>query len=250
MSPRASNAANQANADPPPSHRASGHPATRAVLQRHMETINRLKSDSKALQQDVDNLLTLFDVYDTLPSRPNGIQEGENWDALDPMKPLGQPVGKRFVGADYAGYIVGFDHRRERCSYLVRYEDGDLLPFPARELDTYRNYFASMQNRAPPPPHAQEHGSVLFAGFNPTPNTYADTVDQAGSFDFLAQLFQEKCLFELRDNRLPTSVPARNTHCLIVNTTKLVLCLCVPYFHKVQMSVKLCVNLFIICRNS
>jgi hypothetical protein len=31
---------------------------------------------------------------------------------VDPMKPLGQPVGKRFVGADYAGYIVGFDHRR------------------------------------------------------------------------------------------------------------------------------------------
>jgi muconolactone delta-isomerase len=39
-------------------------------------------------------------------------------------------------------------------------------------------------------------------------------------------LFQENCLFELRDNRLPTSVPARNTHCLIVNTTKLVLSLC------------------------
>jgi curved DNA-binding protein CbpA len=40
---RASNVANQANADPPPSYRASGHPATKAVMQRHMETINRLK---------------------------------------------------------------------------------------------------------------------------------------------------------------------------------------------------------------
>ena len=78
------------------------------------------------------------------------------------MKPLGQPVGKRFVRTDYAGYIVGFDHRREGGSYLVRYEDVDLLEFPARELDTYR-------------------------------------------------------------------VPARNTHCLIVNTTKLVLSLC-PLF--------------------
>jgi hypothetical protein len=65
-------------------------------------------------------------------------------------------VGKRFVGAGYAGYIVGFDHRREGGSYLVRYEDGDLLPFPARELDTYRNYYASMQNRAPPPPRVRE----------------------------------------------------------------------------------------------
>jgi hypothetical protein len=27
------------------------------------------------------------------------------------MKTLGQPVGKRFVRTDYAGYIVGFDHR-------------------------------------------------------------------------------------------------------------------------------------------
>jgi hypothetical protein len=99
-----------------------------------METINRLKSAGKALalQQDVDNLITLFDEYDTLPLRTNGILEGENWDADDPMKPLGQPVGKRIVRTDCAGYIVGFDHRREGGSYLVRYEDGDLLHFPAR----------------------------------------------------------------------------------------------------------------------
>ena len=69
---RASNVANQANADPPPSYRASGHPATKAVMQRHMETINRLKSAGKALQQDVDNLITLFDVYGTLPLNPRG----------------------------------------------------------------------------------------------------------------------------------------------------------------------------------
>jgi hypothetical protein len=56
-------------------------------MRRHMETINRLKSDGKALQQGVDNLMTLFYVYDTLPPRPNGIQEGENWDAVDPMSP-------------------------------------------------------------------------------------------------------------------------------------------------------------------
>jgi hypothetical protein len=62
------------------------------------------------------------------------------------MNPLGQPVGKRFVRTDYAGYIVGFDHRREGGSYLVRYEDGGLLHFPARELDTYRNYYVHMQN--------------------------------------------------------------------------------------------------------
>jgi len=194
-------------------------------MQRHMETINRLKSAGKALQQDVDNLITLFDVYDTLLLRPNGLLEGENWDAVDPMKPLGQPVGKRFVRTDYAGYIVGFDHRREGGSYLVRYEDGDLLHFPARELDTYRNYYVHMQNCAPPPERAQEHGNVLFAGFTPVPNTYAATVKQAGGFIFLDQLSRENHLFQLRDNRLPTSVPARNTHCLIVNTTKLVLSL-------------------------
>ena len=71
---RVSNVANQANADPPPSYRASGHPATKAVMKSHMETINRLKSAGKALQQDnVDNLITYFYVYDTLPLRPNGI---------------------------------------------------------------------------------------------------------------------------------------------------------------------------------
>ena len=44
-------------------------------MQRHMETNNRLKSAGKALQQHVDNLITLFYVYDTLPLRPNGILE-------------------------------------------------------------------------------------------------------------------------------------------------------------------------------
>jgi hypothetical protein len=112
---------------------------------------------------------------------------------------------------------------------LVRYEDGDLLHFPARELDTYRNYYVHMQNCAPLPERAQEHGNVLFAGFTPVPNTYAATVKQAGGFIFLDQLSRETHLFQLRDNRLPTSVPARNTHCLIVNTTKLVLSLC-PLF--------------------
>jgi hypothetical protein len=133
------------------------------------------------------------------------------------------------VRTDYAGYIVGFDHRKKGGSYLVRYEDGDLLHFPARELDTYRNYYVHMKNCAPPPERAQEHGNVLFAGFTPVPNTYAATVKQAGGFIFLDQLSRGNHLFQLRDNRLPTSVPARNTYCLIVNTTKLVLCLC-PLF--------------------
>jgi hypothetical protein len=136
-------------------------------------------------------------VYDTLPLRPNGIKEGENWDVVDPMKTIGQPVGKRFVRADYVGYIVGFDHRREGESYLVRYEDVDLLHFPARELDTYRNYYVHMQNCDPPPARAQEHGNVLFAGFTPVPNTYAATVDQAGGFIFLDQLSRETHLFEV-----------------------------------------------------
>jgi hypothetical protein len=66
---------------------------------------------------------------------------------------------------------------------------------------------------------------VLFAGFTPVPNTHVATVDQAGGFIFLDQLSRENHLFQLRDNRLTTSVPARNTHCLIVNTTKMVLSL-------------------------
>ncbi len=63
---------------------------------------------------------------------------------------------------------------------MIRYEDGDLIPFPARELDAYRNYYISMQNFAPPPERAQQQGNVLFAGFNPGPNTYADIVAQTG----------------------------------------------------------------------
>ena len=112
---------------------------------------------------------------------------------------------------------------------MVRYEDGDLLHFPARKLDTYRNYYVHMQNCDPPPERVQEHRNVLFACFTPVPDTYAATVKQAGGFIFLDQLSRENNLFQLRDNRLPTSVPVRNTHCLIVNTSKLVLSLC-PLF--------------------
>jgi hypothetical protein len=155
------------------------------------------------------------------------------------MMPLGQPVGKRFGRTDYAGYIVGYDYRWRSGGYVVRYEDGDLRHFPKNELDAYRNYYALMQNRAPPPQrapervnpsqHAREHENALFAGFNPVPNTYADTVPKAGGFEFLALLLNENRLFELRDNRLPTSVPVRATTCLFVNTAKLVLSLC-PLF--------------------
>jgi hypothetical protein len=96
-----------------------------------------------------------------------------------------------------------------------------------------------MQNCAPPPQraperlnpsqHARGHENALFASFNPVPNTYAYTVLKAGGFEFLALLLKENRLFELRDNRLPTSVPARATTCLFVNTSKLVLSLC-PLF--------------------
>jgi hypothetical protein len=48
-----------------------------------------------------------------------------------------------------------------------------------------------MQNRAPPPARAQEHGNVLFAGLNPAPNTYTDTVDQAGGFVSLRKCFRK-----------------------------------------------------------
>jgi hypothetical protein len=118
MQRSASNSASEANTDPPPPYRARDHPSSYAVMQRHQET------------------------------------ERENWDALDPMVPLGQPVGKRFGRTDYAGYIVAYDYRSG--GYVVRYEDGDLLYFPKNELDAYRNYYVIMQNGTPPPQRAPE----------------------------------------------------------------------------------------------
>jgi hypothetical protein len=53
--------------------------------------------------------------------------------------------------------------------------------------------------------------------------------DWLREYPAIDQLSRENHLFQLRDNRLPTSVPAHNTHCLIVNTTKLVLSL-LPLF--------------------
>jgi hypothetical protein len=76
MRRRASSVANQTIANPPPAYRASGRPATKAVMDRHMETITSLVTAGKARQQDVANLSVLFDVYDMLPPRPNGILEG------------------------------------------------------------------------------------------------------------------------------------------------------------------------------
>jgi hypothetical protein len=129
--------AGESEPDPPPPYRARDHPATCAVMQRHQATLARLQQEGKAHPEDLDNLLLLLDVYDTLNPRPDGTQERENWDALDPMAPLGQPV-------DYVGYIVGYDHRWRSGGYVVRYEDGDLFHFPKNELDAYRNYYALM----------------------------------------------------------------------------------------------------------
>ncbi len=174
-------------------------------------------------------------MYDKLPPRPDGLQEGEHWDSsVDPLVALGQPVGKRFGGIDYAGYIVGYESHRHRSGHdWVRYQDEDLISFPERDLNVYLNYYVHVQNHAAPPPQdARAHGpaKALFLDFNPAPNTYADTVLEAGGFEFLAQLYQDERLFELRDHRLPTSARAvRATTCLCVNTTKLVLSLC-PLF--------------------
>jgi hypothetical protein len=158
-------------ASSPPQHRERGrynareHSATKTVIDRHLETIARLFREGKALQEDVANMQSFVDVYDKLPPRPDGLQEGENWDSS--LVPLGQPVGKRFGGIDYAGYIVGYESLRHRSGhYWVRYQDEDLISFPERELNVYYrfcfcknnkrtiglNYYVHMQNHAAPPP--------------------------------------------------------------------------------------------------
>ena len=138
-------------ADPPPPYRACDHPATYAVMQLHQVTIARLRQEGNAHPQDLDNLLFLLDVYDNLNPRHDGTQERENWDALDPMATLGQPVAKRFGQSDYVIYIVLYYYRWRSGGYVVRYKDGDLLHFPKNEPEAYRNYYDLMMNSAPPP---------------------------------------------------------------------------------------------------
>jgi hypothetical protein len=75
----------------------------------------------------------------------------------------------------------------------------------------------------------QDSTNALFACITPVPDSFADTVLKAGGFDFLAILYRDHRFFEVRDNRLPTSVPSRQTTSLIVSTVKLVLSLC-PLF--------------------
>jgi hypothetical protein len=72
---------------------------------------------------------------------------------------------------------------------------------------------------------------------------------KAGGFDFLAHLYQENRLFELRDNRLPTSAPPRATTCLIVNTVKLGLSLC-PLFPEGSNERETLRQFVHFCRNS
>jgi hypothetical protein len=85
---------------------------------------HNLFREGKALEEDVANMQSFVDVYDKLPPRPDGLQEGEHWDSsVDPLVPLGQPVGKRFAGIDYAGYIVENEsHRHRSIHYWVRYQ--------------------------------------------------------------------------------------------------------------------------------
>ena len=132
------------------------------------------------------------------------------------MTTLGQAVAKRFGQSNYVGYIIGYDYRWRSGGYVVLFEDGDLFHFLKNELDAYRNYYALMMNNVPPPQPAPdrmnfsqrppERENALLACFNPVPDSFADTVLKAGEFDFLAHLYQENRLSELRDNRLPTSI--------------------------------------------
>jgi hypothetical protein len=154
------------------------------------------------------------------------------------MAPRGIPVCKRFSGQDYVGYIVGYDHKKELGSYLVRYEDGDLHHFKKGQLDEYRNYYEIMHNLSQPlehvqPPEVEDQARdptlTLFADLVTVPATYGDTILNAGGFAFLTQLSQDNRLFMLRNHHLPTSLPARNLHHSICNATKLALSLC-PLF--------------------
>ena len=78
---------NVGRASSPPQHRERGrynareHSATKAVIDHHLETIARLFREGKALEEDVANMQSFVDVYDKLPPRPDGLQEGEHWDS-------------------------------------------------------------------------------------------------------------------------------------------------------------------------
>jgi hypothetical protein len=176
------------------------------------------------------------------------------------MAPLELPVAKRFFGQDYAGYIVGYDHKKELGSYLVRYDDGDHRHFKKGQLDEYRNYYEIMRNCSQPLVPQQPHDAddqarypnlALFADLVTVPGTYADTVLNAGAFAFLAQLSQDNRLYVLRDHHLPTSLPARNLHLCIARFVMPLnwLCLCALYFLTTQRNVRPCGYLSIFCRN-
>ena len=70
---------------------------------------------------------------------------------------------------------------------------------------------------------------MAISVISPLKSLLLGTVKQAGGFIFLDELFRANNLYQLRDNRLPTSVPASKTQHLITNTTKMVLSLC-PLF--------------------
>jgi hypothetical protein len=70
---------------------------------------------------------------------------------------------------------------------------------------------------------------MAISVISPLKSLLLGTVKQAGGFIFLHELFRANNLYQLRDNRLPTSVPASKTQHLITNTTKMVLSLC-PLF--------------------
>ncbi len=85
----------------------------------HIATILHPQREGKAIQEDVYNFNILLDVYGSLPPRPNEPPARAIWDVLDPMAPLGLPVGKRFFGNDYAGYSVGYDHTTTRKTWAL-----------------------------------------------------------------------------------------------------------------------------------
>jgi hypothetical protein len=254
----ASNAASEVNAEPPPPYRARDHPATFAVMQRHQETMARLIDEGKACQDDLDNLFLLFDVYNTLNPRPDGIQEGANWDALDPMMTLDQPVGKRFWRNDYAGYIVGYDYRWRSGGYVVRYEDGDLRHFPKNELDAYCNYFALMQNRAPPPQrapervnpsqHARGHENACLPVLIQFPISMPIQCSRQGVLSSLRVCLRE--IASLNATTVCQLLYRRAPQLACLSTQLNWFCLCALFFQKDQMNGRLCVNLCIFCRNS
>jgi hypothetical protein len=106
----------------------------------------------------------------------------------------------------FNGTIIWFDSRER--AYHVKFTDNDVVAFPEEHvsilMQTYDDHAGREETPPPPSQPRRDSQHVLFDSLRAQPGSWEDNANLGGGLSFLAQKFDDRTLFDIRDFHLVT----------------------------------------------